>query len=137
MKIHADKIDGTPPHALGVRGIKCALATVPASWIANLAEVRLTNSLESAPRAFFSQYDHILTVHARGCSTRQALELILSELAAVHFGYATRHWHRLSAKEASHLHKVIQPLVEELLPVVTPSKKRFVETPTPAFRRVV
>jgi hypothetical protein len=137
MKIHADKIDGVHPHALGIRGIRCLLAAVPESWIADLKGVRLTNSLESSPRAFFSRHDHILVVHARGCTTRQALELILFELAGVHFGYATRHWHTLSAREKSHLQKIVEPLIEELVPVVTPSKKRFIEIPTPAFRRVV
>jgi len=137
MKIHADKTEGQPPHALSVRAVRCILAGVPASWIEGMAGVRLANSLDGAPEAWFNRYDRTLTIRSRGCTPKKALEAILFELAAVDAGYAKRRWHQISARESSRVRKVIAPLVEELLPVVTPPKKRFVTEPTPAFRRVV
>jgi hypothetical protein len=137
MKIHADKIESSTTHALSVHQVSSILKTVPSEWIDGLSEVRLTNALESAPRAFFNRYDKTLTLHCRGCAPKKALELVLYELAAVYHGYDKRHWHRLSTAEKSNIKKVIQPLMDELLPVITQEKKSLVPIATPAFRRIV
>ena len=137
MKIHADKIESPPSHALSVKSVKCILKSIPSEWTEHISEVRIANSLESAPRVFLNLYDNILTIHSRGATPKRATEMILSELAAVYHGYTTRHWHRLSASEKVQVQKIIQPLIDELLPVVTPEERRFIYDPTPAFKRVI
>lgn len=123
VKIHADKTETDPPHALRVLDVRRILATVPPDWIAGLVEVRLTNSLKASAWAFFSRYDGSLTIYSRGCTAKQALIAILSELAASSLGINTRQRHRYSDAESHRLSHLIQPLVDRLLPAITPLKK--------------
>jgi hypothetical protein len=136
MNIHADRIESSPPHALNIRQVRLILEAVPVEWIEGLSEVHLSNSTESGPRVFFNRYYHKLTIHSRGCSPAHALEMVLSELAAVHLGLTTRHWHRLSKAEMGHIKPVIQPLLNKLISFATPQEKHEPML-TPTFRRVI
>lgn len=141
MKIHADKIEGNPPHALSIAEVRCVLKAVPAEWIEGISEVHLSNSSQNGPRVFYSQYYGTLVIHSRGCSAELAVAMIMRELASVQLGHATRNWHRISKAERVYLQKVIQPYLDEVLSVVIPKpaseSKDFIHTPTPAFQRVI
>ena len=80
MKIHADKIEGSPRHGLTVRDVRLILATVPPEWIEGLVEVRLANG--PGPRAFLFRSEGRLTIYSRGATERQILREVLSALAA-------------------------------------------------------
>ena len=140
MKIHADKAEGPLRHAVSISQLRRLLKAVPAELVSGISDVRLSNSTDSAPRVFFCRYSKTLTVHSCGSKPGLILELIVKELAASHLGYATRHWHRLSALENSKIKKMVQPLMDELrlivVPKVTPARE-YVYTPTPEFRRVI
>jgi hypothetical protein len=136
VKIHADKIEAPPQHALTIRSLKRILAAVPPVWREGLIEVRLCNSLEHAPWAFFHRYDGMLTIHSRGCSLEATVTTILSELAAVSLGLTTRQRHQLSEAEAHRIHQLVEPLVEELLPAMTPAKQSLGYHPSRAFHPV-
>lgn len=137
MKISADKTVGSAQHALSITEIKRILKAIPAEWLDGLSRTHLSNSSESAPRAFFDRFHKTLTIHSCGSTPLETLKIILSELATVHLGYTTRHWHRLSATEKSKIKKITQPFVDELLPIVTSKRNRFIQVSTPAFQRVI
>ena len=137
MKIYADKIVGSAQHALSISEVKRILKAIPAEWLDGLSETHLSNSSESGPRAFFNKHDKTFTIHSCGSTPSETLKIILSELAAVHLGYTTRHWHRLSKTEKSRIEKITQPFLDELLHIVTSKQKRFIQVPTPAFQRVI
>ena len=80
MKIHRDKIDGSPWHGLSVREVRLILAAVPPEFIEGLVEVRLANG--PGPRAYFFHGDGRLTIYSRSGTERQILVAVLSVLAA-------------------------------------------------------
>lgn len=132
MKIHADKIESTPPHVLSVRDVRTILARVPPGWIDGLTEVRLANSLEHySPWAFFSSYDGCLTIYSRNGTKRQALIAVLSALAASSLGIRTTVGRRPSEADRHRLEQFIQPFVEQILPDMTPPKKQSPEAHVP------
>jgi|GEM_PF-5996202 len=137
MKIVADKTENCPtPHALSIPEVRCILKAVPDAWIDGLTEIHLSNSIENGPRVFFSRFDGKLTIHSRGCTSVDALQMVLSELAVVHLGLTSRHWHRLSKTERARINRVIQPILEKLAPLFIPEKKHG-PVLTTAFRRVI
>lgn len=118
MRIHADRTETNPPHALRVPEVRRILAAVPPDWVDGLSEVHLTNSLKYSAWAFFSRSEGTLTIYSRGSTPAQTLIAILSELAASSLGINTRHRHRRSEAETHRLTQVIQPLVDQILPTL-------------------
>ena len=78
VKIHADKIEGGPPHALSVRDVRLIFSTVPADWTKEIKEVRIANSLEWHSRTYFARYDGCLTIYSRNQTKQKALTTVLS-----------------------------------------------------------
>ncbi|MEZ0254535.1 MAG: hypothetical protein ACAI37_04620 [Chthoniobacter sp.] len=136
MKIHADKIETPPHHALTVRDLKRVLAAVPPAWKEGLAEVRLGNSRNGADLAYFHRYDGTLTICSRGVSLEATVSAILSEFAAIPLGIPTHYGHRFSEAETQRIHHLIDPLIEELLPAITPAEKHLDYHPSRTFRPV-
>ena len=132
MKIHADKIDSAPPHALSIRDVRLILTAVPPEWIAGIEEVHLTNSCKNPcdlppPWAFFSRYDHSLTISSRGASLSDALSAVFRELAGGALGRNNRGRHRRSKAENHRLQQLVQPYVDELLPALAPPARSLAE----------
>ena len=130
MKIHADKIEGTPPHGLTVRDVRSILAGVPPDWIEELHDVRLANS-QSGPGAFFSRHDGLLTIYSRHGTKRQILVALLSVLAAPSLNIKSTVARSPSKAEKHRLEQFIQPFVDQILPDMTPQKKRSPEAYVP------
>jgi hypothetical protein len=124
VKIHIDKIETAPAHALSLREVKLVLRTVPPAWVEGLAEVRLSNSLEHCrPYAFFSRYHGCLTIYSRRGTKQQALVAVLSALAATSLGIRG-FGRRPSEANRRRVNNVIQRFVDELWPEIAPRTKR-------------
>lgn len=119
MKIHTDRIETPPKHRLSVRDVKFILKSVPPPWLNGLTEVRLANSLEYyEPYAFFSRYDGKLTIYSRTGSKKQALRAMLHALAGASLGIQKGIRRRQSEVNRHRLDQIIQPLVDQLLPML-------------------
>lgn len=136
MKIHADKIEGNPPHAIRVKDLRVILAALPSEWTEGISEVRLSNSQELRSWAFFSRYDGTLTIYSRGGSAKEALIATLSELAACTLGIATRQRHRRSDQESHRILPLIKPYIDQFLPTLEQTRPPFGYPPGPSFKRV-
>lgn len=135
MKIHADKIEGTPPHAIRVKDLRAILAALPSNWTEGISEVRLSNSQELRSWAFFSRYDGTLTIYSRRGSAKEALIATLSELAACVLGLATRRRHRRSDRESHRILPLIQPYIDRFLPTLEQTRPPL-DSPGSSFKRV-
>lgn len=130
MKIHADKIEGNPPHGLTVRDVRSILASVPSGWIDELRDVRLANS-QSGPGAFFNRHDGVLTIYSRHGTKRRILIEVLSVLAAPSINIKSTVSRSPSRAEKHRLEQFIGPFVEQILPDMTSPKKQSPESPVP------
>jgi hypothetical protein len=119
VKIHADKIEGGPPHALRVRDVRLIFATVPRDWTKEIKEVRIANSLEWHSHTYFARYDGCLTIYSRNRTKRHALTAVLTELAAISLGTDCGLRHRPKAVR-DRLEKMAAPYMQELLPQIAP-----------------
>jgi hypothetical protein len=129
MKIHADKIDGSPWHGLSVREVRLILAAVPPEWIEGLVEVRLANG--PGPRAYLFHGDGRLTIYSRSGTERQILVAVLSVLAAPSLNIQSTVSRSPSKAEAHRLEQFIEPIVERILAEMTPPTKRSPEAHEP------
>ena len=129
MKIHADKVEGSPPHGLTVRDVRLILATVPPEWIAGLVEVRLANG--PGPRAYLFSSDGRLTIYSRSGTKRQILVEVLSVLAAPSLNIKSTVSRSPSKAEKHRLEQFIESFVEQILPDMTPPTKRSPEAHVP------
>ncbi len=94
-------------------------------WVEGLTEARLSNSLEYCRSyAFVSRYDGCLTIYSRRGTKRDALVAVLSSLAVSSLGIRIGIGRRPSQVDKRRLDRVIEPLVDELLPEITPQPKR-------------
>jgi len=130
MKIHADKIEGNPPHGLTVRDVRSILVSVPSDWVADLKNVRLANG-QSGPGAFFNRYDGVLTVYSRHGTKREILIEILSVLAAPSLNIQSTVSRSPSKAEKHRLEQFIDPFIEQILPTLTPPEKQSPEAHVP------
>jgi hypothetical protein len=133
MRIHADKIESIPPHGLSIRNVKRILAGVPADWISGVKEVRLANSLEYYRPYAYIFPDGCLMIYSRRGTKLQVLAAVLSALAVKVLGINRGINRRRSRAEQDRISQFIQPLVEKLLPEITPVKKL---TPEPLLRKL-
>jgi len=136
MKIQVDKIESGSPHALSVRDVRCILKSVPPAWVRGIREVRIANSLERwKPYAFFSRYDGCLTIYSRRGTQQEALEAVLSELAAISLGIDRGLHHRPKAVQRQ-LSQIIGSFVRTLLPKMTRAKKPIGSVNLEGFREM-
>ena len=121
MKIHADKIEGSPSHGLTARDVRLILAAVPHDWIEGLVDVRLANG--PGPRAYLFRSEGRLTIYSRSGTKRQVLIEVLSALAAPALNITNCVARGPSKAEKHRLEQFIEPFVEQVLPDMTPPKK--------------
>jgi hypothetical protein len=119
VKIHADKIEEGPPHALSRRDVRLIFQTVPRDWTEEIHEVRIANSLEWHSRTFFARYDGCLTIYSRNRTKKQALAGVLSELAAISKRLDRGSKYRPKAVR-DRLAKMAAPFMQKLLPLIAP-----------------
>lgn len=125
MKIHADKVEAAPGHALTIRDVKFILRAVPPAWVQELTVTRLSNSLDHyRSYAFFSKYDGGLTIYSRRGTKKQAVIAVLSALAAASLGIRLGFGRNTSEAHKRRINRVIQPLVDEIMEEVMPPTKR-------------
>jgi hypothetical protein len=124
VKIHADKIEAGPAHALTVRDVKSILRAVPPPWLEEVAEARLSNSLEHYRYAFFSRYDGCLTIYSRRATTKQAVMAVLTALAAAPLGIKLRFGGYPTDADRRRILRVIEPMADEIMAKITPPLKR-------------
>jgi len=117
VKIHADKIEEGPRHALSKRDVRLIFETVPPDWTREINEVRIANSLEWHSRTFFSRYLGRLTIYSRNRTKEQALAAVLSELAAISLRLNLGLKSRPKAVR-NRLEKMTAPFMQQLLPLV-------------------
>jgi len=117
MKIHADKIEGGPPHALTVRDVRLIFSTVPQDWIEEIKEVRIANSLDRYSHTYFSRYHKCLNIYSRDRTKKYVLTAVLSELAAVSL-HKDRGLRYRSKALRDQLKKMTAPFLQQLLPLI-------------------
>jgi hypothetical protein len=117
VKIHADKIESGPPHALSVRDVRLIIETVPLDWTKEIKEIRISNSLEWHSFTFFSRFDGCLTIVSRNRTKRRVLAAALSERAAISIGSDQGLRYRSKAMR-SQLSKMTAALQKQLIPLV-------------------
>ena len=119
MKIHVDKIEGGPPHALKRRDVRLIFETVPRDWTSEIKEVHISNSLEWRSHTFFSHYTGRLTIYSRKRTKERVLASVLSELAAIPL--RDRGWRYRSKAVRDDLKNAIEPFFERLLLLIAPT----------------
>lgn len=117
MKIHADKIEDGPRHALSRRDVRLIFEIVPRDWTKEIKEVRIANSLQWHSHTFFSRYLGCLTIYSRNRTKEQALTALLSELAAISLRLDQGLKYRPEAVR-NRLEKMTAPFLQQLLPLV-------------------
>ena len=119
VKIHEDKIEGGPPHALRVRDVRLIFATVPRDWTKQIRAVRISNSLEWHSHSYFARYDSCLMIYSRNKTKRQALIDVVSELAAISLGSDHGMRYRPNAIRDRE-ERMAAPYIQRLLPLIAP-----------------
>lgn len=122
MKVIEDKVKVYPPHAICRADIPAILSALPPEWTADITTVRLSASHPYPRVAFYSRFDHTLTITSRGRSKEDTLYSIFRELAAYGLGILYQRGHKLQACDVSRIERVIAPLVEQVLPLLSQKK---------------
>ena len=119
VKIHTDKIEAGPPHALSRLDVRLIFETVPPDWTKAIKEVRIANSLDRYSHTFFARYDGCLTIYSRNRTKAQALAAVLSELAAISM-HLDRGLKYRSKSVRNRLEKMTAAYLQQLLPLLAP-----------------
>jgi hypothetical protein len=122
MKVIEDKVTVYPPHAICRADVRAILSAPPAEWIADIETVRLSAADSHPSVAFYSNFDHMLTIKSRGCTKEHTLHCIYTELAAHGLGLQFRRWRKLQARDVSRVERIVAPLVEQVLPMLSQKK---------------
>ncbi|MBE0539782.1 MAG: hypothetical protein IH623_00130 [Verrucomicrobia bacterium] len=123
MKVIEDKVTLYPPHAICKVDVPVILSSLPPAWTEGIETVRLCSSQQwPLHRAFYSRFDHTLTICSRGLTKQQTIQATLTELAAHGLGLKFQRWHHLPQREAARVRRVIAPLVEEIVPQLSRKK---------------
>jgi hypothetical protein len=122
MKVIEDKVTVYPPHAICRADVRVILSAPPREWVADVDTVRLS-AADPHPRvAFYSRFERTLTIKSRGRTKEDTLHHIFTELAAHGLGVQFQRWHRLQARDVSRLERIVAPLVEQVLPLLSRKK---------------
>jgi hypothetical protein len=122
MKVIEDKLAVYPPHAICRADVRTILSTPPPEWVADIKIVRLSAALPHPEIAFYSRFDQTLTIKSRGYTKAQTLRHIFTELAALGLGIPFRRGHRLQARDIPRVGRIVAPLVEQVLPLLSQKK---------------
>ena len=122
MKVIEDKVTVYPPHAICRADVRAILSAPPPEWVAEIEIVRLSAANSHPHVAFYSRFNHTLTIKSRGRTKEDTLRHIYTELAVHGLDLQFRRWHRLQACDVSRVERIIVPFVEQLLPLLSRKK---------------
>lgn len=124
MKVIEEKVTIYPPHAICKADVPIIFSALPAEWTEGIKTVRLCSALKENPAviAFFHPPDGSLMMKSRGFTKEQTLSALLTELAGHALGLDFLSHRRLQKRDESRVHRVITPLIEELLPQLSQKK---------------
>ena len=122
MKVIEDKVTVCPPHAICRADIRTILSAPPQEWVADIDTVRLSAADPHPCVAFYSRFDRTLTIKSRGCTKEATLHHIFTQLAAHALGIQFRWGHQLQARDVSRIKRIVAPLVEQVLPLLSRKK---------------
>jgi hypothetical protein len=124
MKVVEDKVTVYPPHAICKADIPVVLSTLPTEWTAEIKTVRLCSSHGENPQliAWFFPSTGLLNVKSRGISKERTLQAILIELSGHALGVKFLNFRRLQKRDEARVHRLIAPLVKEILPQLSQKK---------------
>jgi hypothetical protein len=109
MRFTADKVDGTPEHALSTAELKDALGALPHAWTSRVKLVRLSSSMSSWQIASFSRPTGRLILATRG---RKKDEVIRAMMRVLYQDATLSHpipeW-RLSSKQRLEIDRKVDP----------------------------
>ena len=122
MKIIEDKVTVYPPHAIGRADVRAILCAPLSEWVADIETVRLSAADSHPIVASYSRFDHTLTIKSRGCTKEHTLHCIYTELETNGLGLRFRPGHQLQARDVSRVERIVAPLVEQVLPLLSRKK---------------
>ena len=124
MRVIEEKVTVYPPHAICRADVPIILAALPADWSAGIRCVRLCASHKRIPQliAYQNTFDGSLTVKSRGVSKECTLRAVLTELAGRALGLTFLGGHRLQKRDQSRVERMVEPLVEVILPQLSSKK---------------
>lgn len=136
MKIRTDKIDRNPPHGIKSSDVRRILAAAPTEWLADLAEVHLSNALGRNPYTYFNRYSQTLTIYSRGLTPDQLVCPILLELAAHALGIRHLSGGRFTKADTQRVQRLVQPLADQIIPMLPSGPPRPIYHPSYVVRPV-
>jgi hypothetical protein len=122
MKVIEDRVTVYPPHAICRADVRAILSAPPPEWVADIETVRLSAAHPYPHVAVYNRFDYTLTITSRGHTKEHTLDQIFTELAAHGLGILFRAGHRLPARDVSRVQRVVLPLVEQALPLLSRKK---------------
>jgi hypothetical protein len=123
MKLIEDKVTMYPPHAVCKADVAVIFSALPPAWTEGIETVRLSASQQwPLHRAFYSQFDHTLTICSRGLTKEETIQATLMELAAHGLGIKFQRGHHLPKRDAARVQRVIAPIVEQIVPQLSRKK---------------
>ena len=124
MKVVEENVTIYPPHAICKADIPVIFSGLPAEWTAGINTVRLSASQDENPHIIAALLPSrgSFTVKSRGINKVRTLRAILTELAAHALGVTFLSGHRLQKRDQSRVHRVVAPLIGELLPQLSQKK---------------
>jgi hypothetical protein len=123
MRVIEDKVTVDPHHAMSKGDIPVIWWSIPSEWTNGIETVRLCSAQQwPLRRAFYSEFNQMLTICSRGLTQDQTIRAMLTELAARGLGLKFQRWHRLPEQDAARVERIIAPLVELIVPQL--SRKR-------------
>ena len=124
MKAIEDKVTVYPPHAICKADVPVIFSALPAEWTAGIQTVRLSSSHGENPTviAFFHPPDGSLLVKSRGFTKERVLRGLLTELAGHALGLTFRSYRRLQKRDEPRVQRIVAPLVEQVLPLLSRKK---------------
>lgn len=134
MKLIEERTTHYPPHALCKSDIQTIMGALPVAWTEDIKRVRLSAALGKPIIADYSSYNGTLTVASRGRTKESTVAAILSELCAKGLDIPYQRWHHLTFKDRSKINRIIGPLTQSLLPLLS-RKKIWLEEHPPQIKR--
>lgn len=122
VKTIEDKVTVYPPHSICRADVRVILSALPPEWVAEIETVRLSAAQQYPHVAVYSRFDHTFTITSRGHTKERTLHHVFTELAAHALGISFRRGHRLQARDVARVERIVAPLVERVLPLLSQKK---------------
>lgn len=122
MKIIEDKVTVYPPHSICRADVRVILSAAPPEWVAEIETVRLSAAQQYPDVAVYSRFHRTFTITSRGYTKEHTLHQIFTELAAHALEISFRRGHSLQTRDLARVERIVTPLVERVLPLLSQKK---------------